>query len=471
MTSMLNNFLSDERRRWAVLIVVCFGQFMIVLDTTIVNVALPALQTDLGFSDSSLTWVVNAYLIAFGSFLLLAGRLSDIFGSRRVFLTGLSVFTIASIICGLSASPEMLIAARFVQGIGGALTAAVVLAILVSEFPALQDRRRAMGIFAFIAPAGAGTGLLAGGVLTQSISWHWIFLVNVPIGLVVLAAARALVEHRPPAAGGVRLDIPGATLITVATMALVAGIIGAADHGWGATQTLLPAGLSVLLFGAFALVESRSNHPLVPPAILRVRSLMTSSLVRGALVTGMYGMFFLGALYLEQTRGFDAVEIGLAFLPMPIGIGFMSIVVTGRLVSRFGPGRTLAGGMAVVLAGMTLLATVGESTGYFPTFGVGIALLGLGMGAAFSPLLELSMADVPADDVGLASGIVQVSMQLAAALGLAVLSTLAAGHSPAAGLSLAMTVSAALVGAALLVSLVAFRQPRERAAVRQAIAA
>jgi predicted MFS family arabinose efflux permease len=203
----------------------------------------------------------------------------------------------------------------------------------------------------------------------------------------------------------------------------------------------------------------------VPPAILRVRSLMTSSLIRGTLVTGMYGMFFLGALYLEQTRGFDAVQIGLAFLPMPIGIGFMSLFVTGRLVGRFGPGRTLAGGMTVVLGGMALLATVGETTAYFPTFGVGIALLGLGMGAAFAPLLELSMADVPADDVGLASGIIQMSMQLAAALGLAVLSTLAAGDSPAAGLSLAMTASAIAVAAALLLAIAEIRRSREQADV------
>src|SRR5919112_2337109 len=210
MISMLKNFMTDERRRWAVLVVVCFGQFMIVLDTTIVNVALPAIQSDLGFSASSLTWVVNAYLIAFGAFLLPAGRLSDLLGSRRVFLTGLTVFTLASVACGFATSPAELIAFRFVQGFGGALTAAVVLAILVSEFPGLDDRRRAMGIYAFIAPAGAATGLLAGGVLTQSIDWHWIFFINVPFGIATLAAARALIGHRPPAAAGVPVDLPGA---------------------------------------------------------------------------------------------------------------------------------------------------------------------------------------------------------------------------------------------------------------------
>src|SRR6476661_4400656 len=391
MTSMLNKFLSDERRRWAVLVVVCFGQFMIVLDTTIVNVALPAIQVDLGFSPSALTWVVNAYLIAFGAFLLPAGRLSDLLGSRRVFLTGLVVFTAASILCGLATSPGELIAFRFAQGFGGALTAAVVLAILFGEFPGLEERRRAMGVYAFIAPAGAATGLLAGGVLTQSIDWHWIFFINVPFGIATLVAARALVLHRPPVAADVRVDVPGAVLITAATMAGVAAIVGAADHGWGSTQTVGFGAVALALTAAFARVESRSDHPLVPPAILRVRSLMYSSVVRGAMVTGMFGAFFLRSLYLEQARGFDPVEIGLAFLPMPIGIGLMSIGVTGRLTRRLGPVPTFMGGIVLALGGIALLATVGPDTAYFPTFGVGIGLMGIGMGASLAPLIEVSM--------------------------------------------------------------------------------
>ena len=454
---MLKNFLTDERRRWVVLVVVCFGQLMIVLDTTIVNVALPSIQGDLHFSQSSLTWVVNAYLLAFGSFLLLAGRLSDLFGSRRIFLLGLAVFTAASVLCGIAASPAMLIAARFVQGFGGALTAAVVLAIVVNEFPLLDDRRRAMGVYAFIAPAGAAIGLLAGGVLTQSIDWRWIFFVNVPIGIATLAAARAMLEHRPPVASGVRVDVPGAVLITTSTMAGVAAIVGAADHGWGSAQTLGFGGLALGLLAAFAAVESRSTHPLVPPSVLRLRSLMASSVVRGALVTGMYGTFFLGSLYLERARGFDAVQIGLSFLPMPIGIGLMSIGVTNRLIRRLGTARTLTGGLVLAIGGLALMSTVGPSTAYFPTFGVAIGMLGIAMGASFTPLLELSMADVPADDVGLASGIVQVSMQLAAAFGLAVLTTVTAGQSATSGFSSAMVLSVAGVAVGLLITLTVLR--------------
>jgi EmrB/QacA subfamily drug resistance transporter len=458
---MLQNLIKDERRRWAVLVVVCFGQLMIVLDTTIVNVALPSIQGDLHFSQSSLTWIVNAYLLAFGSFLLLAGRLSDLFGTRRVFLLGLVVFTAASALCGVAASPAMLIASRFLQGIGGALTAAVVLAIVVREFPQIDDRRRAMGIYAFIAPAGAAIGLLAGGVLTQSLDWRWIFFVNLPIGVATLTAARALLDHRPPAAEGVKLDLPGAVLITAATMAGVAAIVGAADHGWGSTSTVGFGGVALGLLAAFAAVEMASSHPLVPPAILRLRSLMASSIVRGALVTGMYGTFFLGSLYLERARGFDAVQIGLSFLPMPIGIGLMSIGVTNRLIARLGAGRTLIGGLVLAIGGLTLMSTIGPDTAYFPTFGIAIGMLGIAMGASFTPLLELSMADVPADDVGLASGIVQVSMQLAAAFGLAVLTTAVSGRSATGGFSLAMVLAVAGVAAALLLAIATLRRRPE----------
>src|SRR5882724_2983060 len=260
MTSMLQNLLKDERRRWAVLVVVCFGQLMIVLDTTIVNVALPSIQGDLHFSQSALTWVVNAYLLAFGSFLLLAGRLSDLFGAKRVFMAGLVVFTVASAVCGLATDQTMLIVARFVQGVGGALTAAVVLAIIVTEFPALRERRRAMGIYTFVATAGGSIGLLAGGVLTQSIDWHWIFFINLPIGIATLAAGRALIEHRVAPAAGERLDIAGSVLVTAAAMAGVYAIVGAADHGWGSGRTLGFGARAAGLLAAFAVVESRTRH-------------------------------------------------------------------------------------------------------------------------------------------------------------------------------------------------------------------
>ena len=468
---MLQNSLTDERRRWAVLVVVCFGQLMIVLDTTIVNVALPSIQGDLHFSQAALTWVVNAYLLAFGSFLLLAGRLSDLFGAKRVFMAGLVVFTVASALCGLATSEATLIGARFVQGLGGALTAAVVLAIIVTEFPHVSERRRAMGIYPFVATAGGSIGLLAGGVLTQSIDWHWIFFINVPIGIATLVAGRALIEHRPAPAGGERLDIAGAALVTAAAMSGVYAIVGAADHGWTSGRTVGFGALALALLAAFAAVERRSDHPLVPPVILRLRSLMASSAVRATLVTGMYGTFFLGSLFLERVRGFSAIEIGLAFLPMPMTVGIMSVSVTTRLVRRVGAVPVLLAGMAFVLTALGILSGAGPETAYFPTFAGAFALLGLGMGLAFTPLLELSMADVPADDVGLASGIVQVSMQIAGAFGLAVLSTLATTHTNSllasgeshaaafsAGFSLASFVGAGAVAAGILVALLALRR-------------
>jgi len=465
---------AGDRRRWIALVVVCLGQLMSVLDTTVVNVALPLIQHDLHFSQSSLTWVVNAYLIAFGSFLLLAGRLSDILGARRVFLSGLVVFTLASVVCGLADSPGMLIAARFVQGFGGALTAAVVLAIVVTEFPALTERRRAMGIYTFVATAGGSIGLLAGGLLTQSIDWHWIFFINLPIGIATLAAGRWLIERSPAPAAGTRLDAPGAALVTLATMSGVYAIIGAADHGWGSSRTLGFGAIALALLVAFGAVESRSTHPLVPPAILRLRSLIASSAVRATLVTGMFATFFLGSLYLERVNGLDAIQIGLAFLPMPMMVGLMSVTVTQRIVRRIGTVPTLLGGMVLVASALGVLTTAGPGTAYFPTFAIAFALLGTGMGAAFTPLLELSMADVPADDIGLASGIVQVSMQIAGALGLAVLSTLATsrthslvtGGDPqrvafSGGFQLAVTVGAIAVVVGIVIALTTLRNSRQ----------
>src|SRR3954447_2856390 len=471
MTAMLQNFMSDQRRRWAVLVVVCFGQLMIVLDTTIVNVALPAIQSDLGFSQSALTWVVNAYLLAFGSFLLLAGRLSDLFGAKRVFLAGLGIFTAASVACGLATSEATLIIARFVQGLGGALTAAVVLAIIVTEFTEVTDRRRAMGIYTFVATAGGALGLLLGGILTQSMDWHWIFFINLPIGLATIAAGRALIEHRAAPAGGRRIDITGAVLVTPAAMSGVYAIVAAADHGWGSSQTLGFGALTLALLAIFAWVEARSDHPLVPPVVLKLRSLLASSAVRATLVTGMFGTFFLGSLYLERVRGFDAIDIGLAFLPMPLTVGIMSVSVTARLVRRFGTVPVLLAGMTSVVGALLVLTSVGPTTEYLPTFAIAFGLLGLGMGLSFTPLLELSMADVPADDVGLASGIVQMSMQIAGAFGLAVLSTLATSHTKAlladgdtaqsafsGGFSYASTIGAVAVAAGIVIALVTLRR-------------
>ena len=428
MTRMLNSLMTDGRRRWAALFVVCLGQLMIVLDTTIVNVALPAIQDDLGFSQANLTWVVNAYLIAFGSFLLLAGRLGDLFGRRRVFLYGLVVFTFASILCGVAGSEGMLIAARFLQGIGGALASSVVLAIIFVEFQEARERDKAMGIFSAVATSGASIGLLAGGVLTQSLDWHWIFFINVPIGIAALAAGRVLIDADEANPNRGRVDYVGAALVTIATMVGVYAIVGATEHGWGSVDTLGFGALAVALFAGFLAFENRIAEPIMPLRILRLRSLSASNAVRGGMITGMFAVFFLGALYLEQVRGFDALEIGFAFLPISVTIGVLSVLLSARLANRFGNVRMISLGMASMVAGLLLLATLGATTAYFPTMFFALLLMGIGPGLAFNPLISISLAEVEPQDAGLASGMVQVSMQLAAAAGLAVLSTLATNH-------------------------------------------
>jgi EmrB/QacA subfamily drug resistance transporter len=420
--------MTDDRRRWAALIVVCFAQLMIVLDVTIVNVALPSIQQDLGFSQANLTWVVNAFLITFGSLLLLAGRLGDLVGRRRVFLSGLVVFTVASLLCGVAPSQGALIGARLLQGVGAAAQASVILAIIVTEFPEAADRARAMSAYVFVSVAGGSLGLLAGGLLTQALSWHWVFFVNLPIGAATFALGRALIR----ADGGLGLhrgvDWLGSLLITGSLMSAIYAIIEATSHGWTSSHVIGMGGLAVALMVAFLTVEARIQNPIMPLRILRVRGLVNASLVRGFLVTGMYSTFFLGTLYLEHVRHYSALETGAAFLPWTITVAILSQGVTARLVARFGPFAVLTAGMASAVGGLLLFATVGPTTAYFPTIFFACFAIGLGIGNAFMPLLTLAMADVPAADAGLGSGITNVSQQISGALGLAVLSTVAANH-------------------------------------------
>ena len=422
---------SDDRRRWATLIIVCFAQLMIVLDVTIVNVALPAIQHDLGFSQSNLTWVVNGFLVTFGSLLLLAGRLGDLLGRRRIFLSGLVVFTAASLLCGVASTQAELIGARLLQGAGAAAQASVILAIIVTEFPGAVERARAMGAYVFVSVAGGSLGLLAGGLLTQALSWHWVFFVNLPIGIATFVLGRALI--RADRGLGLRhgVDWLGSLLVTASLMSAIYAIVSATAHGWTSAHVLGMGALAAVLMAAFVALEARIENPIMPLRILRVRGLINASLVRGVLVTGMYSTFFLATLYLEHVRHFSALETGAAFLPWTLTVAALSQGITARLVARFGPLPVLTTGMAVAAAGLLLFATVGPGTAYFPTIFVANFLIGLGIGNAFMPLLTIAMADVPAADAGLGSGITNVSQQISGALGLAVLSTVAANHTQA----------------------------------------
>jgi EmrB/QacA subfamily drug resistance transporter len=420
--------LSSESRRWALLMVVCLAQLMIVLDVTIVNVALPSIQRDLHFSQGNLTWVVNAFLVTFGSLLLLAGRLGDLVGRKRIFLAGLMTFTVASLLCGVAPTQGALIGARFLQGVGAAAQASVILAIIVTEFEDMSERARAMSAYVFVSVAGGSLGLLAGGVLTQALSWHWVFFVNLPIGAAAFVLGQALI----PADRGLGLehgvDWLGSLLVTTSLMSAIYAIVEATAHTWTSSQVLGFGGLAALLMAAFLTLEARIENPIMPLRILRLRGLVNASLVRGFLVTGMYSTFFLATLYLEHVRHYSALQTGAAFLPWTLTVAALSQGITARLVARFGQLPVLSAGMATAVAGLVLFGTVGPDTAFFPTIFLASFALGLGIGNAFMPLLNIAMAEVPAEDAGLGSGITNVSQQISGALGLAILSTLAANH-------------------------------------------
>jgi EmrB/QacA subfamily drug resistance transporter len=460
------------RRRWIALVVLCLGQLMIVLDATIVNVALPSIQGDLHFTQASLTWVVNAYLIAFGSFLLLAGRLGDLVGRKKVFIGGLALFTAASVFCGLADSQALLIGARFVQGIGGAVASSVIIAIIVTEFRDPREQAKAMGVFAFVASAGGSIGLLAGGVLTHALDWHWIFFINLPIGLAAIGLGLVLVEENEGAGLRQGVDIFGSVLITAAMMLGVYTIVKTGDYGWGSPRTLGFGALALAMIGAFGLYESRIENPIVPLRVLRSRSLTGANIVRGLLVVGMFSSFFLGALYLEHVLDYSAIDTGLAFMPMTLSIGALSVAVTPRLLTRFGPKRTLIPGLAMALAGLIIFARAPVDATYWPDLFPAFLLLGLGAGTSFMPLITLAMSEVPKADAGLGSGLINVAQQMAAAVGVAALGTIAAshtsdliaaGHSEASALTsgfhLSFTIASGCVALGIVFALAILRSP------------
>jgi EmrB/QacA subfamily drug resistance transporter len=424
------------RSRWIALVVLCTGMLMIVLDMTIVNVALPSIQGDLGFSQAGLAWVVNAYLIAFAGLLLLAGRLGDLAGRRNVFLAGLGVFTAASAACGLATSQAMLVGARFGQGVGGALTSAVILGMIVTMFPEPREQAKAIGVFAFVASAGAAVGLLAGGVLTQVLNWHWIFFVNLPIGAVTGALARRVivrdrgVGYRGLGGGGA--DVPGALLVTGAMMLGVFTIVDpAAQLGWLAGKTLGLGGGSLALFGAFVVRERTARNPLMPLRIFSSRAVSGANLVQVLSTAGMFGMFFLGSLYLRRILGYGPLQIGLAFLPVAVVMGVLSVRYTDRLVMRFGARALLLPGLGLIAAGLALFALAPASGGYLSHVLPVMVLVGTGAGLCFPALMTLAMSDATPQDAGLASGLVNTTGQIGGALGLAVLATVSASRSNA----------------------------------------
>jgi EmrB/QacA subfamily drug resistance transporter len=470
---------ADDRSRWIALYVLCTGMLMIVLDVTVVNVALPTIQDDLGFATSNLAWVVNAYLIAFGGLLLLAGRLGDLVGRRNILLAGLGVFTTASLICGLAESQEVLVGARFVQGVGGAMTSAVILGMIVTMFPEPREQAKAIGVYAFVASAGGSVGLLAGGVLTETINWHWIFFVNIPIGIATAVLARRLLDQDAGIGFGEGTDAPGALLITSSLMLGVYTIVKpAADYGWGSGRTLgLGAGALALLV-LFIAREATARNPLIPLRIFRSRNVTGANTVQILTVAGMFGMFFLGSLYLERILGYDALQIGLAFLPVTIVMGTLSVRYSEPLITRFGARTLLFPGLTLVTAGLVLFTQAPVDGSYVLNVLPVMILLGTGIGVCFPALMTIAMSGATKADAGLASGLVNTSAQVGGALGLAVLATLSAsrtdtligrGESSAAALTggyhLAFWIAAALVVAAIVVALTVV-QPEAKAAER-----
>jgi EmrB/QacA subfamily drug resistance transporter len=448
------------------------AMLMSALDSSIVNVALPSIQRDLHFTQSSLTWVVDAYLIAFGSFLLLAGRLGDLIGRKKVFLSGVAIFTFSSLICALSQNQAELIIARFFQGLGGAVSSSVIVAIIITEFTGAKERAKAMSSFMFVTVSGGSIGLLVGGFLTQTVNWHWIFVINVPIGIATLILGYFLIEENVGL--GVRdgVDVTGSLLMTTSLVLGIFAIVKASSYGWGSVHTLGLLGIAAVLMGIFFVVETRVKRPILPLRILKIKSLIASSAVRALAFSAMFSVFFFGAIYLEKVLHYSPLTTGVAFLPMSVAMAIMSLGVTSRLLLRYGPMRLLVPGMSFVVVALLLLSRTGVHTDYALSILPAFLLIGVGMSISAVPLLTIAMADVPLADAGLASGFVNVSVWLASSAALAVFGTLAASRTNAvaalgrgvnaslvAGYHVTFLIGAALGVAGLIVCVLVLRTP------------
>ncbi|MGS1107996.1 MFS transporter [Achromobacter anxifer] len=423
------------KQRWWALMVLCLGVLMIVLDTTIVNVALPSIREDLHFTETSLVWVVNAYMLTFGGFLLLGGRLGDLLGHRRMFLVGLVVFTVASLACGLAQNQALLIGARAAQGLGGAVVSAVSLSLIMNLFTETGERARAMGVYGFVCAGGGSIGVLLGGLLTSALSWHWIFLVNLPIGVVVYALCLRLIPAAPPAAAGARLDVAGALSVTASLMLAVYAVVNGNEAGWTSTQSLTLLGAAAALMVLFLTIEARVESPLMPLGLFRLRNVATANVVGVLWAAAMFAWFFVSALYMQLVLGYSPMEVGLAFLPANLIMAAFSLGLSAKLVMRFGIRGPLATGLFIAALGLALFARAPADGSFAVDVLPAMLLLGLGAGVAFNPMLLAAMSDVEPSQSGLASGVVNTAFMMGGALGLAVLASLAAARS--AGLAAA----------------------------------
>ncbi|MCI1835947.1 MAG: MFS transporter [Achromobacter ruhlandii] len=419
------------RQRWWALMVLCVGVLMIVLDTTIVNVALPSIREDLHFTETSLVWVVNAYMLTFGGFLLLGGRLGDLLGHRRMFLAGLVLFTVASLACGLARGQGLLIAARAAQGLGGAVVSAVSLSLIMNLFTEAGERARAMGVYGFVCAGGGSLGVLLGGLLTSTLSWHWIFLVNIPIGVAVYALCLRLLPAARGAAGGGRLDVAGALAVTASLMLAVYAVVNGNEAGWTSAQSLGLLGAAALLMALFLAIEARVAEPLMPLALFRLRNVATANVVGVLWAAAMFAWFFVSALYMQLVLGYDAMQVGLAFLPANLIMAAFSLGLSAKLVMRFGIRGPLATGLLLAALGLALFARAPVDGHFAADVLPGMLLLGLGAGIAFNPMLLAAMSDVEPSQSGLASGVVNTAFMMGGALGLAVLASLAAARTAA----------------------------------------
>jgi EmrB/QacA subfamily drug resistance transporter len=463
----------DNRKRWLALIVLCLGELMIVLDTTIVGVALPSIREDLRFTEATLVWVVNAYMLTYGGFLLLGGRLGDLYGQRRLFVGGTLFFTAASLACGLAQSQGLLVGARFAQGLGGAVVSSIALSLIMNLFREPAERAKAMGIYGFVCAAGGSIGVLVGGLLTSGFNWHWIFLVNLPIGAAVCAFCIALLPDDRPEKSVQRLDVAGAIIITLSLMLAIFGIVNGNEAGWTSARTLGFIGGGVALLVLFVFVEARAKAPLMPLGLFRFRNLSSASLIGALWSAAMFAWFFVSALYMQLVLDYTPMQVGLAFLPANLIMAGFSLGLSARIVMRFGNRLPLALGLALASLGLALFAFSPLGGDFLLHVLPAMTVLGIGCGMALNPILLVAMGEVAPGDSGLASGVVNTAFMMGGSLGLAVLASLSAARTGGllaagaamqsaltGGYQLAFALGAAFAGVAAILSAVLLRGER-----------